>query len=81
MGNYIFVYKGKSRYLKRIITAILKSWLANDIYKINYWQKFSLNDKKVEKSEIKFLVINSDNKEKMSDFLSKNFPEIEEFNI
>lgn len=81
MGNYIFVYKGKSRDLKRIITAILKSWLANDIYKINYWQKFSLNDKKVEKSEIKFLVINSDNKEKMSDFLSKNFPEIEEFNI
>lgn len=81
MGNYIFTYGGKSRNLKRIITAILKSWLANNIYKINYWQKFSLNDKKVEKSEIKFLVINSENEEKLSDFLSKNFPEIEEFNI
>ncbi len=81
MGNYIFTYGGKSRDLKRIITAILKSWLANNIYKINYWQKFSLNDKKVEKSEIKFLVINSENEEKLSDFLSKNFPEIEEFNI
>lgn len=81
MGNYIFTYGGKSRDLKRIITAVLKSWLANDIYKINYWQRFSLNDKKVEKSEIKFLVINSENEEKLSDFLSKNFPEIDEFNI
>jgi hypothetical protein len=40
-----------------------------------------LNEKKVEKSEIKFLMMNSENKEKLSDFLSKNFPEIEEFNI
>ena len=81
MGNYIFTYKGKSRDLKKIITAILRSWLANDIYKVNYWQKFSLNEKKVEKSEIKFLIINSENKEKLSDFLYKNFSEIEEFNI
>lgn len=81
MGNYVFTYKGKSRDLKRIITAILKSWLAENIYKINYWQSFSLNDKKVEKSEIKFLMINSENKEKLSDFFTKNFPEIEEFNI
>ena len=81
MNNYIFTYCGKSRDLKKIITAILKSWLANNIYKINYWQKFSLNEKKVEKSEIKILIINSENKEKLSDFLSKNFPEIEEFNI
>lgn len=81
MNNYIFTYGGKSRDLKRIITAILKSWLTNNIYKINYWQKFSLGEKRVEKSEVKFLIINSENKEKLSDFLSKNFPEIEEFNI
>lgn len=81
MNNYIFTYGGKSRDLKRIITAILKSWLANNIYKINYWQNFSLGEKRVEKSEVKILIINSENKEKLSDFLSKNFPEIEEFNI
>ena len=81
MSNYTFIYKGKSRDLKKIITAILKSWLASNIYKINYWQEFKLNEKKVEKSEIKFLMMNSENKEKLSDFLSKNFPEIEEFNI
>lgn len=81
MGNYTFIYKGKSRELKKIITAILKSWLASNIYKVNYWQEFKLNEKKVEKSEIKFLMMNSENKEKLSDFLSKNFPEIEEFNI
>ena len=81
MSNYTFIYKGKSRDLKKIITAILKSWLASNIYKVNYWQEFKLNEKKVEKSEIKFLMMNSENKEKLSDFLSKNFPEIEEFNI
>lgn len=81
MSDYTFIYKGKSRDLKKIITAILKSWLASNIYKVNYWQEFKLNEKKVEKSEIKFLMMNSDNKEKLSDFLSKNFPEIEEFNI
>jgi len=81
MSNYTFIYKGKSRDLKKIITAILKSWLASNVYKVNYWQEFKLNEKKVEKSEIKFLMMNSENKEKLSDFLSKNFPEIEEFNI
>ena len=81
MSNYTFIYKGKSRDLKKIITAILKSWLASNIYKVNYWQEFKLNEKKVEKSEIKFLMMNSENKKKLSDFLSKNFPEIEEFNI
>jgi hypothetical protein len=81
MSNYTFIYKGKSRDLKKIITAILKSWLASNVYKVNYWQEFKLNEKKVEKSEIKFLMMNSENKEKLSDFLSKNFPKIEEFNI
>lgn len=81
MSNYIFTYKGKSRDLKKIITAILKSWLANNIYKVNYWQEFLLNDKKVEKSDIKFLIINCENKDKLLDFLSKNFIEIEEFKI
>lgn len=81
MSNYTFIYKGKSRDLKKIITAILKSWLASNIYKVNYWQEFKLNEKKVEKSEIKFIIMNSENKEKLLDFLFKNFPEIEEFNI
>ena len=81
MGNYTFIYKGKSRDLKKIITAVLKSWLASRIYKINYWQEFSLDEKKVKKSEIKFLIINSENKDNLTNFFAKNFPEIEEFKI
>ena len=80
--NYIrYAYRWWGRELRKIINAILKSWLAKEIQKLNYIQSFCLNDKNVEKSEIKILAILTDNKEKLSAFLSKNFPQIEELNI
>ena len=80
--NYVrYVYRWWGRELRKIINAILKSWLAQEIQKLNYIQSFCLNDKNVEKSEIKILLISTDNKEKLSAFLSKNFSQIEELNI
>ena len=81
MNHITYIYRWWSRELRKIINAILKSWLAQEIQKVNYVQSFCLNDKNVEKSEIKILLISADNKEKLSAFLSKNFPQIEELNI
>jgi hypothetical protein len=77
MDYLVFWYKWNSRELKKIITAILKSWLSDNIKKINYVQNYNLNDKKVEKSEEKLILIHSNNYEKLIDFLSKNFPQIQ----
>lgn len=76
MDYLIFAYRWNSRELKRIITAILKSWLADNVKKMNYVQDFCLNDKKVEKTEEKLLIIHTDNYDKLIDFVSKNFPQI-----
>ncbi len=81
MNYLIFWYKWSSRELKKIITAILKSWLADNIKRINYVQNYSINDKKVEKSEEKIILIHTDNYDKLTDFLSKNFSEIEELKL
>ena len=76
MGVYVFSYLWDGRNLKRIITWILKSWTAQKIQKINYWQSFRLNDKNIKKSEIKILFIYAENGDKLSQFVS-NFPELE----
>lgn len=76
MDYLIFGYKWNSRELKKIITAILKSWFADNVKKLNYVQDFCLNDKNVEKTEEKLLMIHADNYDKLIDFLSKNFPQI-----
>ena len=51
MNYLIFEYKWNSRELKKIITAILKSWVADNIKKLNYIQDYSFNGKKTEKTE------------------------------
>ena len=71
MKYLTFVYKWKSRDLRKVILAILKSWIANNIQKLNYVQKFSLNENKLEKQESKILLINTDDEKKLMDFLSK----------
>ena len=43
---------------------------------MNYVQDFCLNDKKVEKTEEKLLIIHTDNYDKLIDFVSKDFPQI-----
>ena len=46
MEYITYVYKWKSRELRKIITMLLKSWTASEIQKLNYGQIFSLNEKK-----------------------------------
>lgn len=72
-----FVYKWISRDLRKIILSIFKAWVAVDIKKINYVQNYSFNLGKIEKSWENILLIYTQDKEKLLDFLSKNFPQIE----
>ena len=82
MNYLMFVYKWKSRDLRKIIVAILKSWMADNVKKINYVQNYVLKDwKNIEKNEEKILLVYTQNKDKLLDFLSKNFPQIERFDI
>jgi hypothetical protein len=76
-----YIYRGKSRELRKIITAILKSWIAEKIKKINYVQDYSLENQKITKTEEKILLIHTQNENWLSDFLSKNFPQIEKIDI
>lgn len=81
MTYSIFTYKWNSRELRKIIATILKSWTAKNIKKLNYVQNYSLKEKNIEKSEEKILLIYSENQDKILEFLSKNFPQIEKINI
>jgi len=76
--NYIaFVYRWNSRELKKIILAILKSWMADNVKKINYVQNYILQEKGVNKVEEKILLIHSEKQDDLLNFLSKNFSQIE----
>lgn len=77
MKYLLFSYSGESRELKRIIVAILKSWCAMKVVKLNYWHSFLLQWKNVQKDEVKLLLINTDDEEKLLDFISQNFSQIE----
>ena len=76
-----YIYRGKSRELRKIITSILKSWIAEKIKKINYVQDYSLESQKITKTEEKILLIYTQDENRLLDFLSKNFPQIEKINI
>ena len=76
MDYLIFNYKWNSRELKKIILAILKSWNADNIKRVNYVHDYSIKIDKIEKNEEKILLIHSKNQNKLIDFLSKNFPQI-----
>ena len=77
MNGLLFSYSGGSRELKRIIVSLLKSWCASKVEKFNYVQSFWLNEGNVEKSEIKYIVVYTDDESKLLSFLSKNFSEVE----
>ena len=76
-----FVYRGTSRDLRKIITAILKSWIAEKIKRINYVQDYSFENQKIIKAEEKIILIYTQNENRLLDFLSKNFPQIEKIDI
>ena len=82
MDYLLFVYKWTSRDLRKIIVAILKSWVANEVKKVNYVQNYILKDvKNVVKSEEKILLINTWDENKLNEFLLNNFPQIERVKI
>jgi len=81
MDFLVFVYKWSSRELRKIISVLLKVWVADAVKKFNYIQNFVINDKSVKKYEEKILLINTKDDEKLMDFLSKNFPQIERIKL
>ncbi len=76
----MFVYRWTARELKKIILAILKSWVADEIKRFNYVQNYSFKEKNIKKSEEKILLINTKEPDKLLDFLPK-FTQIERINI
>jgi len=80
MDYITFVYRWTARELRKIILAILKSWVADEIKRFNYVQNYSFKEKNIEKSEEKILLINTKEPNKLLDFLSK-FTQIERINI
>ena len=81
MNFLTFVYRWNSRDLKKIILSLIKSWIADNIKRINYIQNYSMDDKSVKKDEEKLILINAKDYDKLMDFLSKNFPQIERINL
>ncbi len=81
MKYMTFVYKWNSRELRKIILAILKSWMADNIKRLNYVQNYSLQEKWIKKEEEKMVLIHTENVDDLLVFLSKNFPQIEKIDI
>jgi vacuolar-type H+-ATPase subunit C/Vma6 len=81
MKYMTFVYKWNSRELRKIILAILKSWMADNIKRLNYAQNYSLQEKWIKKEEEKMVLIHTENVDDLLVFLSKNFPQIEKIDI
>ena len=81
MDYIAFVYKWNSRELRKIILVILKSWMADNVKKVNYVQNYTLQEKGVNKVEEKILLIHSKKQDDLLDFLSKKFSQIERIYI
>jgi len=82
MSYFSFVYRWTSRDLRKIIMAILKSWLADNVKRINYVQNYVSKDSKtIQKDEEKILLIRTKDENKLREFLLKNFSQIEKIDI
>lgn len=81
MNYTAFVYKWNSRDLRKIIMAILRSWTADNVKRINYVQNYTLQEKWIKKMEEKLLLIHTENLNNLLNFLSKSFPQIEKISI
>jgi ABC-type Zn2+ transport system substrate-binding protein/surface adhesin len=77
MDYIVCTYTWKSRELRKIFVVLLKSWIVENIKKMNYIHNYSLKDDKVERLESQMFVVWTKDKENFIDFLSKNFPQID----
>lgn len=72
----ITTYTNKSRALRYFIVEILKKWLAQSVDRINYVKSYTIQDWKIQKQDIKILIIKttSDKKESLEKFLKAKNP-------
>ena len=77
MTYFVYAYTWKSRDLRKIIVALLKSWVVNNVKKMNYVHDYQLKNSGIEKQELQLLIIWAEDEDKLSKFLLKNFPKLE----
>jgi hypothetical protein len=64
------------RKLRYLINWLLKSWLVQEIKRINYVKSYCLIEKTIEKKEEKLLIIVWLDNEKIKQFVQKQRPEV-----
>lgn len=71
------VYPHTGRKLKQLITGLLKSWLVQEVQRMNYVKSYTLVDGKISNQEIKLveLMLKDEHKEKVEKMIAKNWPE------
>ena len=67
------LYPNDGRQLRRVVTAILKKWLASEVRSVQYVNTYTLVENKVQKIMQKQLTIvtTQENKEKVIEFVKK----------
>ena len=71
------IYPNNGRKLKQMITGLLKSWLVQEVQRVNYVKAYTLVDTKIKAEEIKLveLMCKPENEEKITKMIAKNWPE------
>lgn len=71
------------RKIRQLINWLLKSWVVNEVKRLNYVKSYSLKDWKILKSEEKILLIDFDekNKSKLEQFLNKQCSDYKTINL
>lgn len=64
------------RKLRYLISWLLKSWIAQEIKRMNYIKSYRLVEKTIEKQEEKILIITWSDDEKIKQFVKKQRPEV-----
>ncbi|GHW02946.1 hypothetical protein AGMMS50249_7320 [candidate division SR1 bacterium] len=79
----LITFPNDGRKLKKLIMGLLKSHLATSIIRLNYAQSYTLfsDQKKIEKSDLKLIKIETDKSDQVQAFLTKNFPEYSIFSF
>lgn len=72
----MMTYPNDGRKLQRLITGILKQWLAKCINRINYTKSYYIREGKLRRDEEKLLLIKTtdDKKEQLITFIKKQHP-------
>ena len=71
------LYPNNGRKLRQMITGLLKSWLVQEVQRMNYIKSYTLVDNKIKPEEIKIVELfhKAENQEKIEKMISKNWPE------